>query len=57
MNGYFDALLAWMKRAYEDHFIYEEHLDLFVEDASPALLLQKLAVFEFPDNIGRWLER
>ncbi len=57
VNGYFDSLLAWIERAYQDHFIYEEHLDLFVSDASPALLLQKLAAFQFPVNIERWLER
>jgi hypothetical protein len=56
-NGYFDALFAWVKRAHEDHFIFEEHLELFVEDATPQGLLDKLAVFKFPDNIGRWLER
>jgi len=56
-NGYFDHLFAWVERAFDDHFIYEEHLDLYVEDASPQKLLDKLAVFKFPANIGRWLER
>ena len=57
VNGYFDSLLAWIERAYRDHFIYEEHLDLFVADPSPARLLEKLAAFKFPDNIERWLVR
>ena len=57
VNGYFDALLAWVNRAYQDHFIYEEHLDLFVADASPEGLLRKLAAFKFPENIDRWLVR
>jgi len=56
-NGYFDHLLAWVERAYEDHFIYEEHLDLYVEDASPQRLLDKMSTFKFPTNIGRWLDR
>ncbi len=56
-NGYFDALFAWLARAYKDHFIYEEHLELYVEDATPQGLLDKLANFKFPENIGRWLER
>ena len=56
-NGYFDALFAWVERAYKDHFIYEEHLELYVEDATPQGLLDKLAEFKFPENIGRWLER
>ena len=57
VNGYFDSLLAWIERAYRDHFIYEEHLDLFVADPSPARLLEKLAAFKVPDNIERWLVR
>jgi hypothetical protein len=56
-DGYFDLLFAWVKRAYQDKFIYEEHLDLFVEDATPQGLLSKLAESKFPENIGRWLER
>jgi len=57
VNGYFDSLLAWIVRAYQDHFIYKEHLDLFVADTSPTRLLQQLADFRFPDNIERWLKR
>ena len=57
MNGYFDSLFAWIERAYQDHFIYEEHLDLYVSDADPARLMEKLAVFKFPHNIERWLLR
>ena len=56
-NGYFDHLFEWVQRAYQDHFIYEEHLDLFVADAEPGGLLEKLAVFKFPANIERWLVR
>ena len=57
VDGYFDLLLEWIQRAYQDHFIYEEHLDLFVEDTTAAGVLEKLADFKFPENIGRWLER
>ena len=55
--AYFDPLFEWIKRAYQDHFIYEEHLDLYVQDANPARLLEKLAAFQFPTNIERWLVR
>jgi hypothetical protein len=55
--GYFDDLFAWIERAYREKFIYEEHLDLYVSDADPALLLEKLAGFQFPANIERWLVR
>ena len=56
-NGYFDSLFKWFNQAFKDHFIYEEHLRLYVSDAQPSALLEKLAQFEFPDNIGRWLIR
>lgn len=56
-NGYFDSLLAWIRRAYEDHFIYEEHLDLFMAHAEPEGLLEQLAQYHFPANMERWLER
>ena len=56
-NGYWNDLLAWVERAYQDHYIYKEHLDLFVEDETPLGLLEKLGKAKFPDNIGRWLER
>ncbi len=57
VNGYYDELIAWIKRAYADGFIYEEHLQLFVSDSSVAGLLDKLAAFRFPDQIERWLMR
>lgn len=56
-NGYFDLLLAWINRAYTDGFIYQEHLQLFVSDTDPTKLLDELAKYQFPDNIGRWLVR
>lgn len=57
VDGYFDPLLAWIRRAYDDRFIYEEHLRLFVEDTTPSGLLAKLDSYGFPENIERWLTR
>jgi len=57
VNGYYDALLDWVDRAYADHYIYEEHLALFVTDSKPAGLLERLAKYQFPDKIERWLVR
>jgi uncharacterized protein (TIGR00730 family) len=56
-NGYFDQILAWFDRAYADHFIYEEHQQLYVSDSRPQGVLDQLAKFTFPENIGRWLVR
>jgi uncharacterized protein (TIGR00730 family) len=57
VNGYYDDLIKWIQRAYKDHFIYAEHLSLFVVDSTPEGLLEKLAAFIFPENIEHWLER
>jgi uncharacterized protein (TIGR00730 family) len=56
-GGYFDLLFAWLERAFADHFIYEEHKQLYLSAPEPAELLEKLAGFKFPDNIGRWVNR
>lgn len=56
-NGYFDLILAWINRAFKDQFIYDEHLQLFLSDSDPTGLLEQLAKYQFPDNIGRWLVR
>lgn len=56
-DGYFDALFEWIRRAFQDRFIYEEHLDLFVSDPTPEGVMNKLAQFRFPDKIERWLIR
>lgn len=57
VQGYFDDLLKWIQRAYDDHFIYEEHLQLFVGDPEVDGLLDKLQQYTFPEKIERWLER
>ncbi len=56
-NGYYDNLLDWIDRAYADHYIYEEHLGLFVVDPKPDGLLERLEKYRFPDRIERWLVR
>ncbi len=56
-NGYFDSLLDWVSRAFSDGFIYDEHLQLFLSESTPVALLEELANYQFPDNIGRWLVR
>jgi uncharacterized protein (TIGR00730 family) len=57
VNGYYDDLINWIQRSYEDHFIYQEHLDLFVVDPTPQGLLEKLSSHRFPADLSHWLER
>ena len=56
-NGYFDSLINWIERALQEHFIYDEHRQLFVVDDNVTGLLDKLAAFEFPTQLERWLIR
>lgn len=56
-NGYYDNLLDWIDRAYADHYIYEEHLGLFVVDQKPVGLLDRLEKYKFPEKIERWIVR
>jgi len=57
VNGYFDHLLSWIQRAFEDHFIYKEHLALFVSAETVESLLDQMTNYRFPDQIERWLVR
>lgn len=57
VDGYFDLLIQWIERAYRERFIYQEHLHLFVQDDDPSQLVEKLASFQFPANLERWLVR
>jgi uncharacterized protein (TIGR00730 family) len=57
VNGYFDHLLSWIQRAFEDHFIYKEHLELFVSAETVDDLLDQMRNYRFPDQIERWLVR
>jgi len=57
VNGYFDHLLSWIQRAFEDHFIYKEHLALFVSAETVDDLLDQMTNYRFPDQIERWLVR
>lgn len=57
VNGYFDDLLRWVQRAYADHFIYEEHLQLFLQADQADALLDQMLNYQFPERMERWLER
>ena len=56
-TGYFDLLLAWMKRAEQDHFIFPEHRQLFTVSEQPKELLAQLNNFQLPEGLERWVNR
>jgi len=43
INGYFDGLLMWLKKAIEDGFVSEAESQLIIVDNDPASLLDKMA--------------
>ncbi len=57
LNGYFDSLLAWMERAAAEGFIYPEHRELFICAEEPETLLDRLADYQPPAGLERWITR
>ncbi len=57
VNGYFAPLLALVKHALDEGFLYNEHYALLTHAAQPEALLDALAGFEFPEGMERWVNR
>jgi uncharacterized protein (TIGR00730 family) len=57
IRGYFDPLMAMVRHALEEKFIYPEHLDLLSMNDTPAGLIQSLEDFSYPENLERWVSR
>lgn len=57
LRGYFDPMMAMIRHALSEKFIYPEHLDLLRVEETPERLIQSLEDFSFPKNIGRWVKR
>lgn len=56
-GGYFDPLLATIDQARREGFIYAEHRALLSVEVDPERLLDSLAAYEPPQDLGRWLWR
>ncbi len=56
-QGYYDDLLAFIRRARQEGFIYAEHEALFVAEATPEALLDALAAYRHPGGVKRWLRQ
>jgi uncharacterized protein (TIGR00730 family) len=54
---YFNPLLAAIEYVRKEGFMYAEHDSLFVVDAQPEGLLDKLEKFQYPTGMDRWLTR
>jgi uncharacterized protein (TIGR00730 family) len=55
--GYFDPLLALIEHAREEGFIYNEHRALLISETEPERLLQRLAAYQPPPGLERWVNR
>jgi predicted Rossmann-fold nucleotide-binding protein len=56
VNGYYDALAAFLDHAVAQGFLTSEHRRILTVASDPAELLDLLAAFE-PPTVGKWLER
>jgi uncharacterized protein (TIGR00730 family) len=56
VNGYYDALAAFLDHATTQGFLKPEHRGILTVASDPAELLDRLAAFE-PPTVGKWLER
>jgi uncharacterized protein (TIGR00730 family) len=56
VNGYYDALAAFLDHAVGEGFLSHEHRGVLTVASDPAELLDRLAAFE-PPTTGKWLER
>jgi uncharacterized protein (TIGR00730 family) len=56
-EAYFDPLLALIEHARREGFIYSVHRALLACEGTPEALLDRLAAYEPPQGLGRWVDR
>jgi len=56
VDGYYDPLLQMFDRAVAEQFVKPVHRDLFIADAAPETLVERLLVFQAP-LVDKWLGR
>lgn len=54
---YFDPLLAMVKHAQTEGFIYDEHRALFTCEEKPSDLLSAMETHNHPEGLERWMTR
>ena len=54
---YFTPLLALIDHARQEGFIYNEHIDLLINEVDPQALITRMEEFERPPNLERWVQR
>ncbi|WP_321476914.1 TIGR00730 family Rossman fold protein [uncultured Paludibaculum sp.] len=56
IDGYYDGLLAFARRAVNDGFIHPDHVDMILVGTDPGELLDRMAGFVAPET-GKWWRR
>jgi uncharacterized protein (TIGR00730 family) len=56
-ENYFDPLLALIEHARREGFIYAVHRSLLASERTPEALLDRLAAYEPPQGLERWVSR
>jgi uncharacterized protein (TIGR00730 family) len=54
---YFTPLLVLIEHARREGFIYNEHIDLLINESDPQVLLTRMEGFESPPNLKKWVQR
>ncbi len=56
VDGYYDALLAFLDHAVDQRFLRTEHRRILLVAESPAALLDRVEDYE-PVHVGKWMDR
>ncbi len=56
VNGFFDALIAFLDHARDERFLRDLHRESLQVDTDLSVLIEKLRRAEAPDT-GKWLDR
>lgn len=54
INGYFDLLIQQLDHMVKEQFLRPFHRDILLHDSDPEALLEKMAAYEPPTNLGKW---
>jgi uncharacterized protein (TIGR00730 family) len=57
VDGYFDDLLSFLRRANADGFTFHEHQGLYRHAQEPIAMLDALQAYVLPEGLERWLQR
>jgi hypothetical protein len=57
VEEYFNPMLNMIEHARSEGFIYSEHRELLISESAPAELLDKMVVYQQPDDLDRWVYR